>query len=70
MLTEITKELIQKVNDGDHITNIELTSLIVWYVDLERKLVLLEPQFHIARVPVSQMVNRLADYQSARRRHG
>ncbi len=60
---EMNKELLVKIQNGDHISDQELVVSIEFYSDLETKLALLGAHFHLAWKEVFFVLNQLKQYK-------
>jgi hypothetical protein len=59
----MTKELLAKIENGDGLTDEELETALGFYTDLEGKLRLLGPKFHLAWVEVLRTQQALASFK-------
>lgn len=60
------KTAIEKMNDGDPLTNDELDHLIFLFQTMDSGLRLLGPKYHIAWSPISSKLEELRSIKSAR----
>lgn len=62
----MNEDIIQKVEQGDPLTNNELYKAIAFYEQMEKGLDLLGDKFYHARQAVSNVVSTLRGYADAR----
>jgi len=68
MAKEMTREIIERINIGDGITNPELDAALTFYKDLSDKLRLLGPEFKLMRNEIYATLERLKGFKAARER--
>lgn len=64
---KISKDIIKKVNNGDALTDAELSDAIKFYSSMEDGLYLLGKEYILARTPITHTRYRLEGYRDARR---
>lgn len=62
----IDKELLDKINNGDGITDEELDQALRFFRAIEPSLKILGPHFHHAWYDVFMTLNRLEEFKNAR----
>jgi len=63
---KLSKELIERIDNGDSISDDELHDAIVFYTDLVESLTCLGKEYFIAARPLRTIMFRLEGYQQAR----
>ena len=65
MKIEVTKELISRYENSEHITDDECKALYKFYLELSEKIHLLGPTFQLAYMPLKVMADRFNGYMIA-----
>jgi len=63
-------DLIRRINNGDSISDLELTDAIKFYRNMAEGLWVLGPYFHLSWRAVNEVHVRLESFKEARKRNG
>jgi hypothetical protein len=63
---KISREIIERIDNGDHINDSELQEAIEFYSELQEGLSCLGYEYRLARKPVRDTLLRLERFQHAR----